>query len=67
MHAHCSFNCFREIRDAEVEEIIQLLTVCIFSSALSSNSIDIFFQGTSNKCPRRTTTKTAGKWTWMSS
>ena len=27
LHAHCCLNCFREIRDADNDEIIQLLTV----------------------------------------
>jgi hypothetical protein len=42
LHAHCYFNCFREIRDAEVDEIIRLLTVCIFSFMSSLEIIFIF-------------------------
>jgi hypothetical protein len=44
LHAHCFLNCFREIRDASVEEIIRLLTVCIFVSVFSCNYISISFK-----------------------
>ena len=30
VHAHCYLNCFREIRDAQADQIIRVLTVCIF-------------------------------------
>jgi hypothetical protein len=42
LHAHCYLNCFREIRDAEVDEIIRFLTVCIFSFMSSLSIIFIF-------------------------
>ena len=43
MHAHCAMNCYREIRDADTEQILELLNVCIrylrrFSSALLARS-----------------------------
>jgi hypothetical protein len=44
LHAHCFLNCFREIRDASVDEMIRLLTVCIFFCAFSFYYIYIFFK-----------------------